>query len=200
MRRLLRSAAALILLLAGSIGNAQAAVITFEDLALNDGSGGDVTSGGFFFDTLFNHSHIDINGWGTSNGTKFMMTDNVGSPVGQNTSTTFSPTVGAPFTLTSIDISEAGGLTGQTSTSARQVVVTGNVAGGGTVTTTLNLDLNFVDGTTANYFQTFTFGPSWTNLSSVSLSGIGSLCCGNRQPWRQLLRDRQHRRHCCLSA
>ena len=32
---------------------------------------------------------------------------------------------------------------------------------------------------TANYFQTFFFGPSWTNLSSVALNGMSALCCGD---------------------
>lgn len=177
MRRLVALVA---LMLAGTVGSAQAAtVITFEDLALDSaGAGGDRTSGGFFFDTAWNHSHIDNGTWGTSNGTKFMLIDNVTAPLaGNNNTTTFSPTAGDPFTLTSIDISEAGSLTGL-STSARQIQVTGNLFGGGTVSTLLFLDLNFIDGVTANYFQTFSFGPTWTNLSSVSLNGIAGQCCG----------------------
>ena len=176
MRRILALVA---LVLAVNIGNAQASVITFEDLALDTaGVGGDRTSGGFFFDTAWNHSHIDNGTWGTSNGSKFMLIDNVATPlVGNNNTTTFSPTSGSPFTLTSMDISEAGGLT-SVSTSARQIQVTGNLFGGGTVSTLLFLDLNFIDGVTANYFQTFTFDPTWTNLSSVSLDGIGGQCCG----------------------
>ena len=176
MKRILALAA---LILAGSIGSAQAATITFEDLTLDTGgAGGDRTSGGFFFDTALDHSHIDNGTWGTSNGTQFMMIDNVAvNPNGINNATTFSPTVGAPFTLTSIDISEAGGI-GSISTTARQIEVTGNLFGGGTVSTLLNLDLNFIDGVTANYFQIFTFDPTWMNLSSVSLNGIGGQCCG----------------------
>jgi len=159
-----------------NIGNAQASVITFDDLALDIGGvGGDRTSGGFFFDTAWNHSHLDNGTWGTNNGTNFMVIDNVANPlVGTNNLTTFSPIVGAPFSLTSIDISEAGNL----ATMARQVQVTGNLFGGGTVSTLLNLDLNLIDGAPANYFQTFAFGPTWTNLSSVSLNGIGGQCCG----------------------
>ena len=34
-------------------------MITLEDLALDVGGGGDRTSGGFFFDTAMDHSHID---------------------------------------------------------------------------------------------------------------------------------------------
>lgn len=167
-----------VLILAGSIGSAQAATITFEDLTLDTaGAGGDRTSGGFFFDTAFDHSHIDNGTWGTTNGTQFMMIDNVAALAtpGNNNTTTFAPTSGAPFTLTSIDVSEAG----NQGTMARLVQVTGNLFGGGTVSTLFVLDSNLIDGTTANYFQTFLLGPSWTNLSSVSLTGLGGQCCGD---------------------
>ena len=168
----------IVILFAASVGNARAAsIINFEDLALDTGGvGGDRISGGFFFDTAWNHSHIDNGTWGTSNGTTFMMIDNVAANLGgTNNTTTFSPTGGGPFSLSSIDVSEAG----NTGTMARQVQVTGNLFGGGTVSTTLVLDLNLVDAATANYFQTFIFGPAWTNLSSVSLNGMGALCCGS---------------------
>ncbi len=172
MKRVLALAA---LILAGSIGNAQAAMITFEDLPLETTGGGDRISGGFLFDTALNHSHIDNGTWGTSNGSQFMMIDNVAaSTVPINNLTTFSPIVGAPFALTSIDISEAAGAT----TSARQIEVTGNLFGGGTVSTVLTLDNNFADGVVANYFQTFIFASNWSNLSSVALNGIGATCCG----------------------
>ena len=128
------------------------------------------------FDTALDHH--DNGTWGTSNGSQFMLIDNVATnPGGINNATTFSPLVGAPFALTSIDISEAGGI-GSISTTARQIEVTGNLFGGGTVSTLLILDLNFIDGVIANYFQTFAFDPTWTNLSSVSLNGIGGQCCG----------------------
>jgi hypothetical protein len=171
MKRLLALTA---LILGVSIGNAQAAMITFEDLPLEPSGGGDRISGGFLFDTALNHSHIDNGTWGTSNGSQFMMIDNVAaSAVPINNLTTFSPIVGAPFALTSIDISEAAGIT----TSARQIEVTGNLFGGGTISTLLILDNNFTD-VVANYFQTFIFDSSWSNLSSVALNGIGATCCG----------------------
>ena len=49
--------------------------------------------------------------------------------------------------------------------------------GGGTISTLLILDNNFTD-VVANYFQTFIFDSSWSNLSSVALNGIGATCCG----------------------
>ncbi len=172
MRRLLALAA---LLVVGSIGNAQAATITFEDLAIDDGPvvGGDRTSGGFFFDTATEHLHIvqAAASWGTGNGTNFMLVDDVGGTHPPATNPiTFSPTLGGPFALLSIDISEAS----QVISYSRQIEVTGNVFGGGTVFTVLDLDDNFVDSTPANYFQTFTFDPTWGNLSSVILQGINS--------------------------
>jgi hypothetical protein len=165
------------ILLAAGVGNAQAAsIVNFEDLALDSmGAGGDRISGALSFDTSWNHSHIDINQWGTSNGTKFMMVDNVATNLGGTSNTnTFSTTWGGPFALTSMDVSEAG----NPGTMARQVQVTGNLWVGGIVSTLLVLDSNLVDGVTANYFQTFVFGPEWNNLASVTLSGLGAQCCG----------------------
>ena len=173
MKRLLALGA---LVLAGSIGNAQAAVITFEDLLLDTaGTGGDRTSGGFFFDTALDHSHIDNGTWGTSNGTQFMVVDNVASnPGGINNSTTFSPTGGGSFALTSIDLSEAGG----SGTTVRQIQVVGNLFGGGTTgPLMLTLDFDPVSNPVLG-FQTFAFGAGWDNLSSVVLTGIGAACCG----------------------
>lgn len=172
MRRLLALG---VLVFVGSIGNAQATTITFEDLAIDDGAivGGDRTSGGFFFDTATDHSHIvqAAASWGTGNGTHFMLIDDVGGTHPPPTNPlTFSPTLGGPFALISIDISEASQLISY----ARQIQVTGNVFGGGTVSTVLDLDDNFVDSTPANYFQTFVFNAAWGNLSSVVLQGINS--------------------------
>jgi PEP-CTERM motif len=164
MRRLLAVAA---LILAGSIGNAQAAVITFEDLLVDPVGtlGGDRTSGGFLFDTLIDHSHIDDGtSWGASNGTRIMVIDAFGAA----NNVTFSPIGGGPFTLTGIDLSRANTFS---TTSAQSVQVTGNLFGGGTVSTTLALTSGF-------NFTTFAFDPSWTNLSSVVLNGVGSTCCG----------------------
>jgi PEP-CTERM motif len=108
---------------------------------------------------------------GHGNGTNFMLIDDVGGTHPPATNPiTFSPTLGGPFALLSIDISEAS----QVISYSRQIEVTGNVFGGGTVFTVLDLDDNFVESTPANYFQTFTFDPTWGNLSSVILQGINS--------------------------
>ena len=178
MRRIL---ALVVLVLAGSIGNAQATTITFEDLAIDDGAitGGDRTSGGFFFDSATDHTHIvqNASSWNTGNGTHFMLIDDVGGthpPV--TDAITFSPTLGSAFTLTSIDISEAHS---NAFFSARQIEVTGNLFGGGTIFTILALDNNLVNGVPGNYFQTFAFDAGWGNLSSVKLSGVGALGGGN---------------------
>jgi len=192
MRRIL---ALVVLALAGSVGSAQATTVTFEDLALDSGGtngpGADRTSFGFFFNTALDHSHIDngTGGWNTSDGTKFMMVDNVvpSNPSGINDKITFSPTSGALFSLNSIDISEAGGggtpttggdANGCCSTYAHQIEVTGNLVGGGTVFRLLTLNYN---GTTIPSFgfETFTFNSDWDTLSSVVLEGIGASCCGN---------------------
>jgi len=182
MRRLVALVA---LVLVASVGNAQATTITFEDLPLDSlGNGGDRTSGGFLFDTAANHSHIDngTGGWNTSDGSQFMMVDNLFGP----DAITFSRVGGAPFSLNSINISEAGGggtpttggdANGCCNTYAHQIIVTGNLVGGGTLVRTLTLDYN---GTTINSFgfETFMFNSAWNNLSSVVLEGTGALCCG----------------------
>ena len=170
MKRLLALVA---LIVAGSIGKAEAATITFDDLLFLDpaGIGGDRISGGFLFDTANDHSHIVTVGSGSENGTQFMIIDDQGGvhPPGSANATTISQG-GALFGLTSIDISEVDRFT----TFARQVQVTGNLFGGGTVSTVLSLDAVFFEAIPANYFQTFTFDATWNNLTSVVLTGAGA--------------------------
>jgi hypothetical protein len=173
MRRLLALAA---LFVVGSIGNAQATTINFEDLAVAPGTevfygvGTDPISGGFLFDAA-SHSHVANSFWGTDNGSTHLVLDDVLGP----DPTTFSQVGGASFALSSIDISEAHS---NPFFSARQIEVTGNLFGGGTIFTVLALDNNLVNGVTANYFQTFAFGAGWGNLSSVKLNGVGALAGG----------------------
>jgi PEP-CTERM motif len=166
MRRVLTLVA---LLVAGNIGNAYAAVITFEDLAVAPGTitnEGDLVSGGFLFDTLADHSHRANRNADADNGSTYMGIDDV---AGDNP-TTFSRTGGGAFALTSIDIAEW--LAGDAY--ARQIQVTGNLFGGGTVSALLTLDGIFDGIGPLADFQTFTFGAAWGNLSSVVLKGIGS--------------------------
>ena len=158
----------LALVLAVSIGNAQASIITFQDVPLADGPAfaTDVTSGGFFFDTAANHSHITNGDAFASNGTQFLGLDAFGGPT-----TTISPVGGGPFAFSSIDVGEwsfGGGTLW-----ARHVLVTGNLVGGGTISRTLDLDGVFDGPGGVSDFQTFAFDASWTNLSSVILQGSG---------------------------
>ena len=165
-----------VLALLGSIGSAQAAVITFEDIgvpvgtdAFHDGAS-DPVSGGFVFDAA-THSHVANRAWNVDNGGTFLVFDDV---LGAD-AVTVSPQAGGSFALTSIDIAEAHGIAFFT---ARQVQITGNLAGGGTIATTLFLDNNSVDNTFGNYFQTFVFGAPWSNLTSFTLIGAGALAGG----------------------
>jgi hypothetical protein len=154
------------MVLAGSIGSAQAAVITFEDLPIDPSlsAGGDRISGGFFFDSPFDHIHIDGGtNWGANNGTTIMVID-----FGGDSDVSFSPVGGATFALIGIDLSRANTFS---TTSSTDVEVTGNLAGGGTLFTSFALSADFT-------FNTFSFDSSWTNLSSVILNGVGSTCCG----------------------
>ena len=166
MRRLLATG---VLVLAGSIGSAQASTITFEDVAVAPGTDFstvvDVISGGFLFDAL-NHSHRANRVWGTDNGGTHLVLDDVlgDSPL------TISQVGGAPFALTSLDISDAHSPFG----TARQVDVVGNLFGGGTVSRLLTLNVDIVETVFGNYFETFGFDGSWSNLSSIVLSGLGS--------------------------
>ena len=169
MRRLLALVA---LVLAGSVGNAQATTITFEDQGFvptppfnAEPRNGDLTSGGFFFDMagpnpiyqLANNSaHVD-------NGTTYLVTEGTPSMV------TFSPSGGGSFALTSFDYAEW-----QEAGTAHTITVTGNQVGGGTVSTMLNLDLIFDGPGGQPDFQTAAFGPQWANLVSVALLGTGA--------------------------
>jgi hypothetical protein len=171
MKRLL---ALIALIVAGSIGKAEATTITFDDLLFLDpaGIGGDRISGGFLFDTANNHSHIVTVGAGSSNGTQFMIIDDEAygvPPPGTANAVTISQG-GALFGVTSIDISEVD----RFNTFARQIQVTGNLFDGGTVSTVLILDAVFFEAIPANYFQTFAFDATWNNLTSVVLTGTGA--------------------------
>lgn len=174
MRRML---VLVVLVLAGSIGRAEASTVTFEDIGVAVGA--DVVyvspgpiSDGFRFDAQ-THSHIaNANtSWNTDDGGSYLLVDDFFGP----DVLTVSPVSGGPFALSSIDISEAHSLAGFY---ARQVLITGNVFGGGTVSTNLVLDNNWAP-VLANYFETFTFDAGWGNLSSFTLTGSGAPVGGN---------------------
>jgi hypothetical protein len=157
------------LVIAASIGTARGATITFEDQGFvpvppfnAEPRAGDLTSGGFFFDTASNVYQLANNSALVDNGTTYLVTQG-NDPLSR---VTFSQVSGAPFALTSIDYAEW-----QQLATARQITVTGNLAGGGTVSTLLPLDFVFDGPGGQPDFQNFVFDPSWTNLLSVSLTG-----------------------------
>ena len=159
MRRLVVLAALLVI---GSIGNAQAATITFDDLAPDGaGSPGERDSGGFAF-LPATHSHVisTPDPGDAFNGTQYLALDDAFGldPV------TFSPLGGGAFALLAFDIGEWSN-SGPGGFFAHQIQVLGTVVGGGTLSTTLT-----VDGRKPA-FETFNFN-GWTNLSSVTLQGI----------------------------
>jgi hypothetical protein len=151
----------------------RAAIITFEDVAVaagTDSTDGDILSGGFTFDSLTNHSHRSNNTLvgGVANGTTLYATDNFLNPT-----TTTMHVGGGIFTLNSFEIGEhifaANG-------SASAVTVTGNLFGGGTISTVVNLDGTFNGPAAPNDLQLVTV--NWTNLVSVTFqatAGAGDL-------------------------
>ena len=148
-------------LLAATMGQAQATLINFEDVAVASGTyttDGDILSGGFLFDTSTNHSHRANNDatFSAFNGTTWFGIDNFS---GTNT-LTMSRTTGDIFSLQAIDFAEFFGVPNGT-----VVQVTGNVFGGGTLNKTVMLD-DIADGAgVLNDFQTETF--NWANLTST---------------------------------
>jgi len=173
MRRLLTFGA---LVFAASVGTAQATTITFEDHAVPSGTqttcfsgiGCDLTSGGFFFDTLANHYHLanntNLNGANVDDGSTYFVTD------ADPSQTTFSQVGDAAFALISIDYAEWVG-----TNSARKITATGFRVGGTIVSADLFLDGIFDGQGGAADFQTFNFDSTWTNLLSVKLVGSNAL-------------------------
>jgi hypothetical protein len=163
MRRLL---ALVPLLVVGSIGYAQATTITFDDLPAQ-APGTDtvifaptpVFSGGFRVDAA-THVHLDNGAWGTTDGTNDLVADDV---LGTDP-LTISQIGGAPFALNALDLSKAHSLA---CCGATAVTVTGNIFGGGTISTILIPPPK--GAALADYFQTFTFGDGWDNLESFVL-------------------------------
>jgi hypothetical protein len=164
MRRLLALGA---LLLAGSVGSAQAMTITFEDHAVSPGTAnptsGDLTSGGFLFDSTADFYQLANNSADIDNGSTYLVTE--GDPLSQ---VTLSQSGGAPFTLTSLDYAKWQ----SAASAAATITITGTHVDNTTVVTTLSPG-GFFGGPGVD-FQTFVFGPAWANLSMVALSGTGA--------------------------
>jgi hypothetical protein len=174
MRRL---PALLVLVLAGSIGNAQATTITFEDHAVPPGTAspllGDTASGGFLFDMASNAYQFANNSAKVDNGSTYIVVqgDLRGDPISQ---TTFSRIGGTPFALTSLDFAEWQSDIPGSHAYPQQITVTGNRLGGGTVSAILLPDGIFDGPGGLTDFQTRSFDPQWTNLTSVVLLGTGA--------------------------
>jgi hypothetical protein len=172
MRRLLAVGT---LVLAASIGNAQAGTITFDDLGFvppppfnTQPFAGDLTAGGFFFDMAGNPGGYQLanNSANINNGTVYAVIQ--GDPLSQ---TTISQVGGAAFGLISLDYAKWQGPT----IAAATITVTGNQVGGGTVSQVLSPVGDFTSGGGGTDFQTFnSFGPGWGNLTSVVLMGTGA--------------------------
>jgi PEP-CTERM motif len=162
------------LVLAGSVGSAQAATLTFEDHAVASGTTnptfGDLISGGFFFDSASNQYQLANNSANIDDGSTYLVTQ--GNIVtGPTTSqVTVSQIGGAPFALTSIDYAKWQGPT----VAAATITVTGHRADNTMVMTTLSPVGDFTPGGLGTDFQTATFGADWTNLASVVLLGTGA--------------------------
>ena len=157
-----------------SVGPAAAATIDFEDVAVapfSDALSGDVVSGGFVFDSNGDHLHR-VNSSIASNGSTNL---GIHEFPGFNNIVTIRPQAGGEFSLNSIDLGEWLGTTPFTT-----IEITG--VGGSNPSTSFVLD-GFVDGTGgAPDFQTLTFDATWSNLTAVTLNGIGGPLDVNGQP------------------
>jgi hypothetical protein len=172
-----RSLALGVLLFAGSIGNAQATTITFDDLGFvppppfnTQPFDGDLIAGGFFFDMAGNPSIYQLanNSANINNGTVYAVIE--GDPLSQ---TTISQVGGAAFALISLDYAKWQGETIAAATTT--ITVTGNQVGGGSVSQVLSPVGDFTSGGGGTDFQTSaSFGPGWGNLTSVVLTGTGA--------------------------
>ena len=163
-------ALAALLLFAAS---ARALVIDFEDVAQPPGANlltGDVVSRGFLFDVSTNHSHLVNDNFVSFNGTTWLGLDDFicdNCPPGDSV-ITLTAVSGGAFSLNSLEISEFF----PPPPNGVQVLVTGNVAGGGTVTRTIVLDEIADEGGPLNDFQTEVFDASWSDLTSVIFDAI----------------------------
>ncbi|AMY08313.1 hypothetical protein LuPra_01507 [Luteitalea pratensis] len=159
MRRLLALVA---LVLAGSVGNAQAAIITFEDHFVPAGTAqphsGDTFSGDFVFDMASNAYQFANNSAKVDNGSTYLVIQGAlqGPPISQ---TTFSQSGGTPFALTSLDFAEWQSDLPGSHAYPEQITVTGNRLGGGTVSAMLFPDGIFDGPGGLPDFQTVAFGP-----------------------------------------
>lgn len=131
---------------------------------------GDILSGGYSFDTFENVSRL-VNGHPeyADSGSTFMA---VANQLDENT-ITMTLIGGGTFRLNNVQLAEALSPLRNQAENATSVLITGNIFGGGTVSTTVILDgVNDGVGGAAD-FQLATFNASWDNLTSVVFDGVG---------------------------
>ena len=168
MRRLLALVA---LALAGSVGNAQAATITFEDHAVPSGTAQPQRQpdfGWIFLRPSAPNDQFANNSARVDDGSTYLVIQ--GSLTRDNpfSQVTFSQIGGTPFALLSL-ISPSGRAD---LSAAATITVTGNRVGGGTVDPCSSRTATSMQAAADTDFQTFAFGPQWTNLASVVLLGL----------------------------
>lgn len=143
-------------------GEGTAAVIHFEGVvAPNTQNTDDGTNRVFSgFNVFLPHGHYQGVGFlqptpRPSSGSDWLLHDHFSGTFGQPW--VLTQVGGAPFSIQSFQASEWD----NSFTRGNVVTVTGALNGGGTISTTFTTDATFG-------FQTFTFGPGWNNLLSVS--------------------------------
>ncbi len=149
-----------------------AATIDFEDAFLSPGGATtefSFVSGGFLFGTT-DHLHRFYQFPGqTDSGSTSLQVHNV---LGDNL-VSMASSGGGTFGLTSAWFGESYLPQPFQPANATQVVVTGNLFGGGTITKTITLDGIFDGIGGVPDFQTELFDASWVNLTSVVFNGTG---------------------------
>lgn len=153
------------ILLLGS-ASAQATVIDFDAVP---SSGNPIlttlTTQGFVFTGEHFHTLDNKFAGVVDNGTIFLASEaenDLGRPI------TMAPATGGAFSLVSFDGAEVfwSGVLHQ------YIIVTGTIAGGGTISTQFTLD-GLGDGLGGiDDFQSFVLGPGWGNLTSVTFDGV----------------------------
>lgn len=146
---------------------AQAALVTFEDVAVSAGTlttDTDIVSGGFRFDSGSNHSHRSRDYFGgVANGSTIFTVDGFN---GTNV-LTLTQVGGGAFNLGSLQMAEH---VIPSNGNASVVRLVGTLLGGGTVSTNLALDGIYDGAGGVADFQTFAI--NFANVTSISFSAI----------------------------
>ncbi len=145
-------------------------VVDFEDVATRPSvnePGGDIVSGGFYFDTETNQSHRSNRFPGSQ--------DNGSTHVNFSDYRGLNPVVmsrvdRASFSLFAVDLTEARLRLGSAADRdfvepASEVMFTGRFVGGGSIEQVFDI---------GSVWNTYHFGDHWKGLSSVTMKGIGT--------------------------